>query len=178
MGHFHEYLVRGGFPQTALVDSITQAQKLLREDIIEKVLKRDMTALFGVRRILELELLFIYLCMHDGGLQDTTTIAKELGIAKQTVHNFIDLLESTYLIYRLPLFGYGKEVLRARNKIYLSRSRNRSCILLKGKTMLEDSHALGQCVETAIIGHLFSHCSSRQARFSYWRNQQVKKRLI
>ena len=62
MGHFHEYLVRGGFPQTALIDSITQAQKLLREDIIEKVLKRDMTALFGIRRILEFELLFIYLC--------------------------------------------------------------------------------------------------------------------
>ncbi len=175
IGHFHEYLVRGGFPQTALVDSITQAQRLLREDIIEKVLKRDMTALFGVRRILELELLFIYLCMHDGGLQDTTTIAKELGIAKQTVHNFIDLFESAYLIYRLPPFGYGKEVLRARNKIYLSDPAIAPAILLKGKTVLEDAHALGQCVETAVIGHLFSHCSSRQARFSYWRNQREKE---
>ncbi len=175
IGHFHEYLVRGGFPQTALVDSITQAQKLLREDIIEKVLKRDMTALFGVRRILELELLFIYLCMHDGGIQDTTTIAKELGIAKQTVHNFINLLESTYLIYRLPTFGYGKEVLRARNKIYLTDPAIAPAILLKGKTILEDSHALGQCVETAIIGHLFSHCSSRQARFSYWRSHKEKE---
>lgn len=55
VGHFHEYLVRGGFPQTAQTDSITQAQRLLREDIIDKVLKRDMTALFGVRRVLCLE---------------------------------------------------------------------------------------------------------------------------
>lgn len=58
--------MRGGFPQTALVDSIPQAQRLLREDIIDKVLKRDMTAIFGVRRVLELEQTFIYLCMHDG----------------------------------------------------------------------------------------------------------------
>ncbi len=65
IGHFHEYLVRGGFPQTVLVESITQSQALLREDIIDKVLKRDMTALFGVRRIIELEQLFIFLCMHD-----------------------------------------------------------------------------------------------------------------
>ena len=57
-GHFHEYLVRGGFPQTALVESVPQAQRLLREDIIDKVLKRDMTALFGVRRVLELEQTF------------------------------------------------------------------------------------------------------------------------
>lgn len=45
VGHFHEYLVRGGFPQTAQTDSSTQAQRLLREDIIDKVLKRDMTPL-------------------------------------------------------------------------------------------------------------------------------------
>ena len=44
-----------------------------------------------------------------------------------------------------------------------------------GKTILEDSHALGQCVETAIIGHLFAHCSSRQARFSYWRSHKEKE---
>ncbi len=141
IGHFHEYLIRGGFPQTALVDSITQSQRLLREDIIEKVLKRDMTALFGVRRILELEQMFIFLCMHDGGLQDITTISKELGIAKPTVQNFIDLFESTYLIYRLPAFGYGKEVLRARNKLYLGDPAIAPAVLMKGKKILEDAQA-------------------------------------
>lgn len=175
IGHFHEYLIRGGFPQTALVSSITQSQKLLREDIIEKVLKRDMTALFGVRRIIELEQMFIFLCIHDGGLQDTTTIAKELGIAKPTVQNFIDLFESTYLIYRLPPFGYGKEVLRARNKLYLGDPAIAPAVLMKGKTILEDAHALSQCVETAIMGHLWSHCASNHARFSYWRNHKEKE---
>lgn len=58
LGHFHQYLIRGGFPQTALMASVTQAQKLLREDIIDKVLKRDMTAIFGVRKVLELEKVF------------------------------------------------------------------------------------------------------------------------
>ena len=91
IGHFHEYLVRGGFPQTALVESIPQAQRLLREDIIDKVLKRDMTALFGVRRILELEQTFIYLCMHDGGIQDL-----RLSVA---IWEFLNLLFKILLIY-------------------------------------------------------------------------------
>ena len=175
IGHFHEYLIRGGFPQTVLIESITQSQRLLREDIIDKVLKRDMTALFGVRRIIELEQLFIFLCMHDGGMQDTQTISKELGIAKQTVQNFIDLFESTYLIYRLPPFGYGKEVLRGKNKLYLGDPAIAPAVLMKGKSILEDARALSQCVETAIIGHLWSHFSSHQARFSYWRNQKEKE---
>ena len=175
IGHFHEYLIRGGFPQTVLVENITQSQRLLREDIIDKILKRDMTALFGVRRIIELEQLFIFLCMHDGGMQDTQTISKELGIAKQTVQNFIDLFESTYLIYRLPPFGYGKEILRGKNKLYLSDPAIAPAVLMKGKTILEDARALSQCVETAVIGHLWSHSSSNQAKFSYWRNQKAKE---
>ena len=56
--HFHEYLIRGGFLQTAVAGNANQAQKLLREDIIDKALKRDMTAIFGVRLILELEQTF------------------------------------------------------------------------------------------------------------------------
>ncbi len=175
IGHFHEYLVRGGFPQTVLIESITQAQKLLREDIVDKVLKRDMTALFGVRRILELEQMFIYLCMHDGGMQDTQTISKELGIAKPTVQNFIDLFESTHLIYRLPPFGYGKEVLRGKNKLYLGDPAIAPAVLMKGKSILEDPDALGKCVETAIMGHLWSHSAANHAKFSYWRNSKEKE---
>lgn len=172
IGHFHEFLIRGGFPQTVLIESITQAQKLLREDILEKVLGRDMTALFGVRRIFELEQMFIFLCMHDGGLLDLGTISKELGIAKPTVQNFINLFQSTHLIYKLHPFGYGKEILRGKNKIYLSDPAIASSMLMKGKSILEDAHALGQCVETAIAGHLYSYIASRQGRFSYWRNQK------
>lgn len=175
IGHFHEYLIRGGFPQTALVESITQSQRLLREDIIDKILKRDMTALFGVRRVIELEQLFIFLCMHDGGMQDTQTISKELGIAKQTVQSFIDLFESTYLIYKLSPFGYGKEVLRAKNKLYLGDPAIAPAVLMKGKAILEDTAALSQCVETAIIRHLRSHSSLTQGRFSYWRNHKEKE---
>ncbi len=175
IAHFHEYLIRGGFPQTALVDSITQSQKLLREDIIEKVLKRDMTALFGVRRIIELEQMFIFLCMHDGGMLDTNTISKDLGIAKQTVQHFIDLFESTYLIFKLAPFGYGKEVLRGKNKLYLGDPAIAPAVLMKGKSILEDARALSQCVETAVTAHLWSHCSSEQARFTYWRNQKEKE---
>ncbi|MCF7852192.1 MAG: ATP-binding protein [Simkaniaceae bacterium] len=177
IGHFHEYLIRGGFPQAALVNSVTQAQRLLREDIVDKVLKRDMTALFGVRRILELEQMFIFLCMQDGGMQDTQTISKDLGIAKQTVQNFVDLFESTHLVYRLLPFGYGKEVLRGKNKLYLSDPAIAPAVLIKGKTILENPIALSQCVETAVIGHLWSHCRINQARFSYWRSPKEAKEV-
>ncbi|MBL8210842.1 MAG: DUF4143 domain-containing protein [Bryobacterales bacterium] len=172
LGHFHEYLVRGGFPQTAQVESITQAQRLLREDIIDKVLKRDMTALFGVRRILDLEHTFLYLCMHDGGLLDMPALCSNLEVKRPTAQHFIELLEATHLIYRLPPFGYGKEVLRAKYKIYLADAAIAPAVLLKGKSVLDDPVALGVATETAVFKHLFARYYSRQVRFTYWRGKQ------
>jgi uncharacterized protein len=172
VGHFHEYLVRGGFPQTAQVESITQAQRLLREDIIDKVLKRDMTALFGVRRVLDLEHTFLYLCMHDGGLLDMVNLCANLEVKRPTAQHFIELLEATHLIYRLPPFGYGKDVLRARFKIYLADAAIAPAVMLKGKAILEDAAALGVATETAVFKHLFTRYYAQNVRFSYWRGKR------
>lgn len=175
IGHFHEYLCRGGFPQTALVESVPQAQKLLREDIIDKVLKRDMTILFGVRRVLELEQFFIYLCMHDGGIQDLNTLSSNLGISKPTITNFIHLLESTHLLYRLLPFGYGKEVLRGKQKLYLADPAIAPSIMMKGRSLLEEPDSLGSCVETAVIAHLVAYHSANHSKFSYWISPKNKE---
>lgn len=172
IGHFHEYLLRGGFPQTALVDSITQAQRLLREDIIDKALKRDMTALFGVRRVIELEQTFLYLCMHDGGLLNVAELSSTLEVKRPTAQHFIDLLEATHLIYRLPPYGYGKEVLKGRFKIYLADAAIAPAVMLKGKSVLEDPVALGVVIESSVFKHLFARYYAQQVRFSYWRNKR------
>jgi hypothetical protein len=172
VGHFHEYLVRGGFPQTAQVDSVTHAQRLLREDIIDKVLKRDMTALFGVRRVLDLEHTFLYLCLHDGGLLDMVDLCSNLEVKRPTAQHFIELLEATHLIYRLAPYGYGKDVLRARFKIYLADAAIAPAVMLKGKAILEDAAALGVATETAVFKHLFARYYPQNVRFSYWRGKR------
>jgi len=172
VGHFHEYLMRGGFPQGAQVESITQAQRLLREDIIDKVLKRDMTALFGVRRVLELEHTFLYLCLHDGGILDMTALCASLQVKRQTAQNFIELLEATHLIYRLAPFGYGKEILRGRFKIYLADPAIAPSVMLKGKGLLDDPGALGVATETAVLKHLSARYYAQNIQFSYWQGKR------
>ncbi|MHB8985447.1 MAG: ATP-binding protein [Eubacteriales bacterium] len=98
--YFHRYLLVGGFPEIALSDDVPFAQRILREDVIDKVLKRDLIVLFNVRNVAELEKVFLYLCIHSGGLITIDTIAKEIGgVARQTVSNYLNLLEAANLIY-------------------------------------------------------------------------------
>lgn len=174
-GHFHEYLLRGGFPEPAMVNDLTRCQRLLREDIVDKVLKRDMTALYGVRRILELEKIFLYLCYHDGGILDIPNLSQQLdGLNRQSVGNFLDLFEGTHLIYRLRQFGYGKEVLRGKWKIYLADPALPGAILLLGRRLLEQPDRLGAAVEAAFFKHVFTRYYSQQPTFTYWRDKANK----
>ena len=179
VAHFHEYLLRGGFPEPALADDLSRCQRLLREDIVDKVLKRDMTALYGVRRVLELEKIFLYLCYHDGGILDVTAISRELdGITRDSVTKFLDLFESTHLIYRLRPYGYGKDILRAKTKVYLADAALPGSVLLLGRRLLEQPERLGAAVETAFFKHVFTRYYPDQPVFSYARDKANKDREV
>jgi len=180
--HFHDYLLRGGFPEPALNEGLTRCQRLLREDIVDKVLKRDMTALYGVRSVLELEKIFLYLCYHDGGILDISTLTQQLdGVNRQTALNHLDLFDSTHLIYRLKPYGYGKEILRGKDKVYLADAALPGAVLLLGRKLLADPQKLGTAVETAFFKHVFTRYYGSTPCFSYWqdkRNRDLEVDLI
>ena len=166
VGHFHEYLVRGGFPATAQLECIADCQQILREEVASN-LRRDTTALFGVRSILDLEHTFLYLCMN-GELLDMQVLCAHLKVKRPTVEHFLELLEAIHLIRRLTPHGYGKNVLRARHKIYLADAAIAPAMMWKGKALLDDPEALEVAAETAVFRHLFGRFGS-DSQFSYWR---------
>lgn len=171
--HFHEYLLRGGFPEPALANDLSQCQRLLREDVVDKVLKGDMTALCEVQRVLEVDKVFLYLCYHDSGVLNLPTVARELeGVKKQTASSFLDLFESTHLIYRLKAFGYGQEVLRGRDKVYLADAALPGAVLLLGRRLLEQPDRLRAAAETAFFKHLFTRYYKQAPAFSHWRDRR------
>ena len=173
---FVDYLNFGGYPEAVFFEGLRKnPRRYIKSDIIDKVLKRDMTALFGVRRVLDLEHTFLYLCMHDGGLLDMVDLCANLEVKRPTAQNFIELLEATHLIYRLPPFGYGKDILRARFKIYLADAAIAPAVMLKGKAILEDPAALGVATETAVFKHLFARYYAQNVRFTYWRGKKDRE---
>lgn len=78
-GHFNRYLMIGGFPELVLSDDDIYAQRMLREDVVDKVIKRDVLTLFNIRSPLLMEKLFLYLCMNSTEIFSVTTAAKGIG---------------------------------------------------------------------------------------------------
>jgi predicted AAA+ superfamily ATPase len=175
---FQRYLLVGGFPETALSDETDYCQRILREDVVERVLKRDMVALFGVRKINELEKLFIYLCLNTGGILSVKTCASKLGTTAPTIMGYLELLESSHLVFRLsPSEVGGKKVLRQQSKYYLVDAALRNAVLLRGEEVLADPEELGKVVETSVLRHLSAYHYLDVPRIVYWREPKTNKEV-
>ncbi len=174
---FARYLLVGGFPETATQPDMNLCQRLLREDVVERVLKRDMTMLFGLRNGADLEKLFISLCLHTGGMFSVKTCADALGTTAIPVSNHLAILERAHLIYRLPPYALtGKKILKARYKFHLVDAALRNAVLLRGEEILSDATELGKIVETTILRHLFAYYYRDTPTLSYWNDPTPGKK--
>lgn len=176
--HFHRYLLHGGFPETALLDDLDLAHRILRDDVVDKVLRRDMTALYGVRNVLDVERLFIFLCLHSGQIIVQEVLSREMGVTRATVANDLHFLELANLIYRSnPIEIGGKKALKPKPKIYLADPALRNAVLLKGQEVLADPDEMGTIVETTVFKHLYSFYYPERPRVGYWRDARTQKEV-
>jgi len=176
--HLNRYLQVGGFPELALSSNDIMAQHIMREDVVDKVLKRDLPALYNIRNPIELERIFLYLCNVSSGIVSIEAIAKELGgVSRPTVENYIRYLESANLIYQSwPVDMAGKRVLKARPKIYIADAAIRNAVLMDD-SLLTDPVEMGKIVETAIYKHVAAFYYQQAASVGYFRGGRKGKEI-
>jgi predicted AAA+ superfamily ATPase len=176
--HFNRYLQVGGFPELALADNDIMAQQIMREDVVDKVLKRDLPSLYSIRNATELERIFLYLCNVSSEIVSIDAIAKELsGVSRPTVENYIQYLESANLIYQSwPVDMAGKKVLKARPKIYIADAAIRNAVLMDD-SLLTDPVEMGKIVETAVYKHVAAFYYQQATSVGYFRGGRKGKEI-
>jgi predicted AAA+ superfamily ATPase len=169
--HFNRYLTVGGFPELALAKDDFLAQAIMREDVVDKVLKRDIPSLYNIRNTTELERIFLYLCYCSSNIISVEAIAKQLnGVSRSTVDTYIEYMESANLIYRsFPIDLRGKQILKAKAKIYIADAAIRNAVLMDND-LLTNSEEMGIAVETAVYKHIAAFYYQNAARVGYYRD--------
>lgn len=176
--YFSRYLLVGGFPELALANDDLMAQQIMREDVVDKVLKRDLPSLYNIRNSTEMERIFLYLCNVSSEIVSVDAIAKELsGVSRTTVENYIRYLESANLIYRSwPVNMAGKKVLKAQPKIYIADAAILNAVLMD-ETLLLDPVKMGKIVETAVYKHVAAFYYQQAASVGYYRGGKKGKEI-
>lgn len=176
--HFNRYLQVGGFPELALADNDLMAQQIMREDVVDKVLKRDLPSLYNIRNATELERIFLYLCNVSSEIVSIDAISKELnGVSRPTVENYIRYLESANLIFQSwPVDMAGKKVLKASPKIYIADAAIRNAVLMDD-SLLSNPVEMGKIVETAVYKHVAAFYYQKATSIGYYRGGRKDKEI-
>ena len=176
--HFNRYLQVGGFPELALAKDDLMAEQTMREDVVDKVLKRDLPALYNIRNATELERIFLYLCNVSSDIVSIEAITKELnGVSRPTVESYIQYLESANLIYlSYPVGMNGKKILKARPKIYIADAAIRNAVLMDSE-ILTNPVEMGKMVETSIYKHIAAFYYQKATRVGYYRGGAKNKEI-
>jgi hypothetical protein len=168
---FIDYLNFGGYPEAVLNKAVRQnADQFIRNDIIDKVLLKDLPSLYGINEIQQLNKLFSFLAYNSGNEASLENIAQESGLAKPTIKRYIEYLESAFLIIKLSTVDENcRSMKRERNfKVYLNNPSMRAALFTPVKA--DDADKIGHLAESAIFSQWQHAAAFRQLRYARWRN--------
>lgn len=177
--HFNRYLTIGGFPELVLSDDDAYAQRMLREDVVDKVIKRDVLSLFHIRSPLLMEKLFLYLCMNGTEIFNATAAAKELeNTSVSTIESYIQVLEMSNLIYVAnPMDVGSKGALKGRPQIFIADAAISNAVLMIDD-VLSDESELGAMVEATVYKHMVSFYQGSPAQLGYFRKAKDNQKEV
>ncbi len=166
---FEEFIIFGAYPRIALISNLNDRRYYLKE-LIQTYIKKDIRDIGKIRNIMKFNNFLRILADQAGNLLNIDELASSIGIARETVYDYLILLEGTYIARRLtPFFKNLRSELTKMPKIYF-----------------EDSGILNYLKYNDIVekvsGELFENCIYAELRkvvgletLRYWRTQSKQE---
>lgn len=166
-----DHWFRGGFPVALLADQPFITRKWLY-DFTETFVYRDQVRLgFEIPASL-LQNMLSMLAHLNGGMLNIAALSKSLGIAQSTVKKYLELLEGSFLIRRLPPYfeNIGKRLVKS-PKLYLRDSGWLHHLLrIPDMESLRGNPAIGASWEGYVIEQIIRE-APEFSDFFYYRTQ-------
>jgi uncharacterized protein len=165
--HLERYLALGGFPAHAASDDYPLVRERLRNDIVDRAIRRDLTE--RVDDPERLRRLFVYLVQQSGGGQHFSDRAADLGVDPRTVARWIDLLQDTFLIAALPRGSTSAKAparLRGGPKLYAA---DHGLVTAFAEAPPGDAEVRGRLFEAVVYRHLREVARARGGELTYLR---------
>jgi len=159
---FEIYLRRGGFPNLFEIKDEVLWPKVIKEDIIEKVIYRDLAALRHIKKPEILEKLLLYCAAANGQILNVQNISRSLGLSREYVARYLLYLKQSYLLFTVKKFAPSLEkIIRSNEKVYLFDSGLANALLSKREISKD---YLGHLIEGLVASRLFGQ------EYYYWKN--------
>mgnify|MGYP000771729669 FL=1 len=147
-------LIYGSYPEVVMLNSFERKTDYLR-DIVGAYLLKDILAIDGLKNSGKMRELLRLIAFQMGSEVSYEELGRQLGMSKNTVEKYLDLLSKVFVVYRLGAYSRNlrKEVVKA------------------GKWYFYDNG-----IRNAIIGN-FTPLAIRQDVGALWENYLISERI-
>lgn len=170
-------LIYGSYPEVVTLESYERKTDYLR-DIVGAYLLKDILSIDGLKNSGKMRELLRLIAFQMGNEMSYDELGKQLGMSKNTVEKYLDLLSKVFVVYRLGAYSRNlrKEVSKA-GKWYFYDNGIRNAII-GNFTPLSIRQDIGALWENYIISERIkiSHNLNLQKEFYFWRtydNQEI-----
>lgn len=119
--HFEDFLIYGGFPKLALFDEINEERNKKAElrAYFDSILLRDIVSRYRLNNFNILKNIAIFLLSSSPAVISLSSLKTNFNLSYDLVNNYIEYLENSFMIFRIPLFNWSFKKQQANpKKIY------------------------------------------------------------
>jgi predicted AAA+ superfamily ATPase len=170
--HFINYINYGGYPEVIFSEKMqANPGRYIKQDIVDKVLLRDLPSLYGIKDVQELNALFTTIAFNTANEFSYETLSAQSGVDKKTIKTYIEYLEAAFLIKKIQRVDQsGKRFKREMYfKLYLTNPSLYSALFAPVQPTDEN---MGNLVETAIYAQ-WMHREWFKPWYARWKEGEV-----
>jgi uncharacterized protein len=99
---------RGGFPTPAIHMKSHADRTLWFEGYVRTYLERDLQTLSSISALPDFRRLMRAACLRLGQLLNQTDLARDVALPQPTVHRYLNLLETSFILVRVPAYAVNR----------------------------------------------------------------------
>ncbi|MDX9779076.1 MAG: ATP-binding protein [Patescibacteria group bacterium] len=174
--NLEDFLVFGSYPDIALAKNNEEKIELL-EELVSSYLLKDILILDKVKSSALLLNLLKLLSFQVGNLVSLNELANTLKIDAKTIDRYLDLLEKSFIIFRLGGFSRNlRNEINSKAKYYFLDNGIRNAVISQYSN-LSNRNDVGQLFENFIFSERLKKCTYDKIYGSryFWRNYNGKE---
>lgn len=172
------WMLRGFMPPLLEMTS-TDACIRWWEGYVATYLERDLRQMSQVDSLSDFKRVMEILALRSGSLLNQTEVSRDAKISQPTIHRYINLLEASCLLTRLPAFSRSrtKRLVKSPKAYWMDSGLASFLAGHHDEKALAASREAGSIFETMIFLHLaaFSQTVVPKPRLYYWRTVSGKE---
>jgi predicted AAA+ superfamily ATPase len=99
---------RGGFPTPALQLKTDRERSVWFDGYVRTYLERDLQAISTIAALPDFRRMMRAVCLRIGQLVNQTELGRDVALPQPTVHRYLNLLETSYAMIRLPAYSVNR----------------------------------------------------------------------